>query len=272
MSKYKLIALDMDGTLLNSKKEISPKNMEYIEKAFEQGKHVVISTGRCVAELQQYIDMIPNLRYLICMSGAMIYDLKEEKIIYSTEIPAAALEKIKSIEARKDVMIILQSRACILNRRSLERLEEYNMGEYRKLLETVSTKTDNVFDYVEKNKQVVGKVNICHTSIEEMEETKKELAGFGLEFNYANGKSLEISPENITKGTGIVRLCEYLGIDIEETIAVGDADNDMDGLKKAGLGVAMENALERVKDVADDITKDCDNDGCAWVIEKYLLD
>lgn len=272
MGKYKLIALDMDGTLLNSKKEISPKNMEMIQKAFEKGKHVVLSTGRCVAELQQYIDMMPNLRYLICMSGAMIYDLKDEKVIYSMAIPAPAMEKIKSIEAEKDVMLILQSGACILNGKNLERLDKFNMGEYRELLGTVSTKTDDIFEYVEKNRQVIGKVNICHTSVKDMEETKKELSDYGLEFNFANEKSLEISPENITKGTGIIRLCEHLGIDIEETIAVGDAENDMDGLKKAGLGVAMGNALDDVKAVADVITRDCDNDGCADVIEKYLID
>ena len=70
MSEYKLIGLDMDGTLLNSKKKITPENMAAIEKAFSQGKEVVLSTGRSVAELREYTDIIKGLKYLVCTSGA----------------------------------------------------------------------------------------------------------------------------------------------------------------------------------------------------------
>ena len=83
MSEYKLIGLDMDGTLLNSKKKITPENMAAIEKAFSQGKEVVLSTGRSVAELREYTDIIKGLKYLVCTSGAMVYDLEKEEIIYA---------------------------------------------------------------------------------------------------------------------------------------------------------------------------------------------
>ena len=79
MSEYKLIGLDMDGTLLNLKKKITPENMAAIEKAFSQGKEVVLSTGRSVAELREYTDIIKGLKYLVCISGQWYMTLKKKK-------------------------------------------------------------------------------------------------------------------------------------------------------------------------------------------------
>lgn len=85
MSKYKLIAFDMDGTLLNSEKRISERTLEAVNRAFDAGKEVILSTGRCVAELREYFKRIPRLRYVVCSSGAILYDVKEEKILYSNQ-------------------------------------------------------------------------------------------------------------------------------------------------------------------------------------------
>lgn len=79
MSKYKLIAFDMDGTLLNSRKQISEHTLEAINRAFDAGKEVILSTGRCVAELREYFKRIPGLRYVVCSSGAILYDVKRKR-------------------------------------------------------------------------------------------------------------------------------------------------------------------------------------------------
>lgn len=94
MSKYKLIAFDMDGTLLNSEKRISERTLEAVNRAFDAGKEVILSTGRCVAELREYFKRIPGLRYVVCSSGAILYDVKEEKILYSNSISIELAEKI----------------------------------------------------------------------------------------------------------------------------------------------------------------------------------
>lgn len=93
MSKYKLIAFDMDGTLLNSEKRISERTLEAVNRAFDAGKEVILSTGRCVAELREYFKRIPGLRYVVCSSGAILYDVKEEKILYSNSISIELAEK-----------------------------------------------------------------------------------------------------------------------------------------------------------------------------------
>lgn len=83
---------------------------------------------------------------------------------------------------------------------------------------------------------------------------------------------LEISARGVNKGSGLERLCLHIGVPINECIVVGDADNDVEALKKAGLAVAMGNANSNVKKIADVVVADCDRNGCAEVIEKYLLD
>ena len=86
MSKYQLIAFDMDGTLLNSNKEITQKSIQMIAKAVDAGKHVVLNTGRGPAELLDHVDLIPGLRYMNCTSGAMVYDWVEKQTIYSNPL------------------------------------------------------------------------------------------------------------------------------------------------------------------------------------------
>jgi hypothetical protein len=83
--------------------------------------------------------------------------------------------------------------------------------------------------------------------------------------------SLEISAQKVDKGIGLKKLCEYLGISIDETIAVGDGYNDLEALKAAGLSIAMGNAVEEIKEIADVVVADCDHDGCAQAIEQYLI-
>ena len=147
MSEYKLIGLDMDGTLLNSKKKITPENMAAIEKAFSQGKEVVLSTGRSVAELREYTDIIKGLKYLVCTSGAMVYDLEKEETIYCAPIPNEVIDKVSEIAETSDVMVILQTTEAIAKKTDLDNLEHFHLNVYKELLNSVATKVDNVFEY-----------------------------------------------------------------------------------------------------------------------------
>lgn len=271
MSQYKLIALDMDGTLLNSKKEISKKNLEMIERAFAEGKQVALSTGRCIAELEQYLDIIPGLRYIVCVSGAMVYDLKEKRSISSNAITEQNIRKIMDIVRDKDIMIHFMSDKSIVQNCDFEKIEYYQMGVYRPLFEEAADKIDNIYDYYEQNRVEIDKLNLYHHTAEEREQTREKLKGLDLVLKNSEEAGLEISAKNVTKGTGLMSLCEHLGISIDETIAVGDADNDIDVLKTAGLSVAMGNADDEIKEICDVVVGDCDHDGCAEAIEKYLL-
>ena len=191
MSDYQLIAFDMDGTLLNSQKEISPACIHWIHQAALAGKTVILNTGRCPAELEEYFALLPDLTYVNCVSGALVYNHATKETIYSRTLP----------------------------------------------VDTVKKKADP------------GSETGCRTC-----------------------RCCDNFPGNLHKGIGLSRLCEYLHIPLSQTIVVGDADNDAAVLEAAGLPVAMANANDRIKALADVITmQDNDHDGCAEVIQKYLL-
>lgn len=271
MGNYKLIAFDMDGTLLNSKKQIRPETLKAIDKAFDAGKEVILCTGRCIAELKEYMEQLPRLRYIVGVSGALVYDVKEEKEIYMKEIPKEQmhqiLESVKGIDAMPHIM----NHASIVSERDFENMEHFDMKGYIPLFDKVATKVDNLYDYYEEYEIPVAKFNLYHATGEKRDKTKNLLKDTGLELVDAEQTSVEISAKGITKGTGLEQLCKYLGITMNEVIAVGDADNDIDVLSKVGLAIAMGNANEKVKSICDVIVSDCDSDGCVEAVEKYLL-
>ena len=104
MSKYKMIAFDMDGTLLNSQKKVRKETLDAINKAFDGGKEVILCTGRALAELEEYIELIPRMRYMVMTSGAIVYDIKEKKDIYANEISVEIMDKILNYIKDKDIM------------------------------------------------------------------------------------------------------------------------------------------------------------------------
>ena len=149
MSHYKLIAFDMDGTLLNSQKVISEENIVAIKKAVAADKIVILSTGRCLPELEDYVDTIPNLRYVNCLSGACVYDVAQKKTIFSAYIDVeTALEILDTIEGR-DVMVEILTDKLIIQRDNFENIEKYGMGVYRDLYEKKAIKVENL-NFIEK--------------------------------------------------------------------------------------------------------------------------
>lgn len=271
MSGYKLIAFDMDGTLLNSQKRISEHTLDAVNRAFDAGKEVVLSTGRCVAELREYFVQMPRLRYVICSSGAILYDIKEEKILYSNCIPVDTVREILKASKKEDLMVHLLAIESIVQKTDIPQMERFGMGVYQPMYEAVTTQVDDIYEYYEQAPFEVPKLNLYHASTEGRDRSRKRLENLDLVLADAERSSLECSAPGVTKGTGLIRLCEHLGIQINETIAAGDADNDLNILQTAGLAVAVGNANEHVKTVADVIVKDCNHDGCAEAIERFLL-
>ena len=146
------------------------------------------------------------------------------------------------------------------------------MGVYIPMYEKVCTKVEDTIKFHYEDKQGIEKMNLFHTTPQDRENTRKKLQGLPIEMLDAEETSLEISPLGVTKGFGLKKLCEYLNMGIEQSIAVGDADNDLDILKTAGLAIAMGNANENAQKIADVKVADNDHDGVAEAIYKYLLE
>ena len=256
---YELIGLDMDGTLLNSEKKINSGVILAIKEAIENGKHISLSSGRALAEIEEYREQLKDMEYAILESGALVYNLKNEEIISASTIDEEIVSKIFDTVKDKDVFIHLISKGrSISPKRLIPQMEKYHMGIYIPLYERVCTKVEDTVTFHNEDKQGIEKINLFHTCPQDREDTRKKL--------------LEISPLGVTKGYGLKKLCKHLNIEVEQSIVVGDADNDLDVLKTAGLAVAMGNANANVKKIADVEVMDNDHDGVAEAIYKYLLE
>ena len=268
---YQLIAFDMDGTLLDSKKKISAATLEMIHAAAKQGKTIALSTGRSLAELGEHRKILSDVRYSICASGAHVVDLLDEKKIYTCPIsPEDALAVLDAAEDQ-DLMFHMLADRSYVQADQLERMADYNMGIYQEPFHHTGTPVDDIRAFYRDNRFPLYKLNLYNRGEAQRRLMEKRLLHLGLTMTDSEISSLECSAPGISKGYGLIKLCEYLNIPVEETIAVGDADNDINILETAGLAVAMGNANDKVKAIADVVVADNDHDGCAEAIRKYLL-
>lgn len=270
--RYDLVAFDMDGTLLNSEKHVSRNTRAAIKKAAEAGKQVVLATGRCVAELKDCGDELADVRYMVCESGALLYDSWKDEILYRETLPESLADFILQAIADEDVMpYYFVKGQAFTERGKLERLEHYLMGIYRPMMERVCVQIEDISSEYKRNKPGIEKLNLYCASTELRERMKEKLRNQPATLAYAETASLEISPLNVSKVNGLKRLSSILHIPMERMIAVGDADNDETMLRAAGLSVAMGNSLAHIKELCDVVVAGNDQDGCVQVIEEFLL-
>ena len=269
---YQLIALDLDGTLLNSRKVIPPEALRAIRTVCAAGKTVVFDTGRAVCELEEQIALLPEVRYAVFASGAGLYDIQEKKTFGLCGIPSALTERIFALARTKDCMPqIVTPNADVIQSSHMDSLEHFHMDVYRPMYEKAMTLVPDIYAFAASCADPFLKINIYHVDPQERIRTRAQLETPELELVYSEVSSLECSAAGVSKGAGLERLCALLGIPMAECIAVGDADNDIPMLRAAGLGVAMGNAPDYVKTAADRVVSDLDHGGCAEAI-RMLLD
>lgn len=275
MSEYKLIVLDMDGTLLNSEKKISEGNKAAIKEAAEAGRLIALNTGRAIAELMPYADEFRYIRYAVSASGAVVYDFYDDKILYKKSIDLSLMQKIMEVSKLEKIMPeVVTDRRVLFNKSDIPHTAEYQMGVYRPLYEEVGTMVPSVYDEIRRVYAYgsgVQKINLYHVDREASVRTRDRLKGLPLERIFAETSSLELSAAGVDKGAGLKMLAKSLNIPISQTISVGDADNDVPMLQTAGLSVAMGNAFENALNASDVQVADCDHDGVAEAIRKYLI-
>ena len=271
MSKYRLIALDIDGTLLNSRKEVAPDTLRAVRRAAEAGIAVVFCTGRAVSELEEFYPLLPEIRYAVFASGSGLYDIQKREAFSLRGIPRTQTEEIMALAATKDMMpqIVLADRDVIQSSH-MDNLDHYHMGIYRPLYQRAMTLTPDIFAFFRACRDEILKINMYHADRLERIRTRAQLEHLQMEKVYSEVSSLECSALGVNKGTGLLRLCDALGIDRAASAAVGDAENDIPMLQTAGLGIAMGNGADAVKNAADRVVADMDHGGCAEAINVVL--
>jgi len=274
MSKYRLMAVDMDGTLLNEHHEISCHTEETIRRAVEQGKYVVPCTGRNLAELLDYEAYFPLFRYSIQANGTTVYDHIQQRPVSRLRMDDEELRYIYEVIQRRDTMtqMFIEGKGY-LDKKDSSCLPHYRISEgVSRMYERRMIWREDLWEWVLREHIPVEKIAIFYYDIDQQNEDWKLFERRDVTLTQATYDIVEISHRDSGKGAGLRRLCEVLGIPLEETIAAGDGPNDLAMLETAGFAVAMDNACDEVKSIADWIAPSCYDDGVAAAIEQLLLD
>lgn len=268
--KYRLLAMDMDGTALNSEKQVSPRTKAAVEAALEAGKEVLFATGRCPAEVREYLALFPAMRYTVYLSGALVRDEKMGRALLDSPIPRPLAEQVLDVLAGVDAMAtVFAGEDVHVERRGRDRLDYFNCACFGENFERHAVWMDDIRDALDRGP--VYKINLyCHNRAA-WQKAMERLSGLNVTCSQGVSNNVEVTLRGTGKGEGLAAVCAAAGVPLSEAVAVGDEANDLSMLRAAGLGVAMANATAEVREAAGARTGDCDHDGAAMVIEKYLL-
>ncbi len=279
MSNIKLIALDLDGTLFNNQSKISDGNLAAIRKATEKGIYIVISSGRPFCGLPFAQLDGTGIRYAITTNGSAIYDIITKQCIYEdcmdSSITSPILDFLLSKDIHMDAFIhgdAVSPKKCLAAAYKLA-----SPAPLKKYIIESRTRVDDLPEYLKENHFEIQKMTLNFYPDEngvlvDRNEVKEFLLNNKNITCVSGGyHNLEFTKAGVDKGAGLKKLAEYLHINMNDTMAVGDTENDISILKAAAIGVAMANATEDVKAIADEITLSNDEDGVASIISKYAF-
>lgn len=271
--KYKLIASDMDETLLNDHHEICSRNIELINKAKEKGVKFVPATGRGYAAIQNCLKELglydQEDEYVISFNGGALSENKNNKLLFFEGLSFEKTKEIFEFGLKQDVCIHIYTKDKLY----VYRLSESEAERIKNQKVECIVMEEDTMDFLKD--EPISKILYQNTDVPylmTLEPLMQSIVKGECAVSYSSNRYMEFNKIGIDKGAGLHKLCELLGIDISETIAVGDNYNDMPMLLVAGLSVAANNAVEDVKKACD-ITTDADNNEgvIAEIIERFIL-
>lgn len=273
---YKMICIDMDGTLLNRKHKISEKSKTAIRKAHNMGVHVVVCTGRLYADAEAYSDLIGVKSPIIASNGAVIRGVNRKDIIYKSIFDEELCTKILNIFFRYNLKPIINTpeKSYCGNFKFKLFIEFIKLiGGVNKSFKTEYVSSQRKWpNILKEEKNNIVKCEVINMDINKLIKIRKELeANKEIEIVSSTSHNIEVTKKGISKGKAIEILADHYNIKREEIIAIGDSENDLSMIEFAGTGIAMGNAIELVKQKADYVTETNDNDGVAEAINKFVL-
>lgn len=273
----KLIAIDLDGTLLDSRKQVSRRNLDTLERARQQGVLIVPVTGRPAQGLPQAVLDLPGLRYAVTSNGATIRDLEADRFLLEQHLTPALCREILALCAEVPMIReVFREGVGYLTQADWDTLMDRHRGNSAMLEYVLGTRRvlpGSLEDFLREDDRPVEELFFLTESPEEKTALRQRLSALpDVSFADPFPNDLEVLAGGIDKGRGLLHLLEHLGIDPAQTLALGDGGSDIPLLRAAGIGVAMGNALPFVQAEADWVTATCDEDGVALAIEKFVLD
>ncbi len=278
MPDIKLIALDLDGTLFNHNGEITPMTISELNRAAAQGVHTVISTGRPFNGLPFAQIEDTAIEYALTTNGAAVYRIKDKACLYENtmdlDMLTPVLDFVLSREIHIDLYIDGEGFTPIRCRENLGRLAVPD--SLKRYMIATRTPVEDLVAYVKDCGKKIQKINLNFYpqpdgTLAYREETIQFLKSLSaIEVVCGGFNNFEISKAGVTKSTGLHALTAHLGVTMEQTMAVGDSENDFSMINAAGLGVAMGNASDDIKAIADYITASNEEDGVGKAIQRFI--
>lgn len=276
--EYKMVCIDMDGTLLGKGKKISEENKNAIKRVHEKGIKIVVATGRIYNNAEYYSHILGVMSPVIAANGAIVRDKINSRVIYENPINhKECLQLIDLLFEMKmffhfytlngiysnNLVTDLATKLYMKKQIGYEDLKiQYHIIKDKKRWKEIFKNNTN-----EINKCIAMTLN--PKKMIEFKEKLKDIKGI---VNFGSGsRSVEINNSGVSKGNAVKALADYYGIKREEIVAIGDNENDLSMIEYAGVGVAMGNAIDSLKDVADYITSSNKENGVAKALEKFFL-
>ncbi len=272
----KLIALDLDGTLLTEDKRLSERNRRALEACIQKGIYIVPCTGRTFEGIPASVRQIQGIQYAILTNGAQIQNAVTGEVIERRALDwqkaVQIIDKISGYTLMYDTYEDGRGKA---DKRFLDALEFYEIRpEICELIRKTRDPLLSLRDYLDEKHPFLDKMNIYFKGYdrETKQRVREELAEIeGIAVTSSMPNNLEVNGEGASKGNAILLLAQHLGLSPSQTMAFGDGENDCSMMQLAGIGVAMDNGNPELKQQADFIARSNEEDGIARVIEKLIL-
>ena len=263
----KLLLLDLDDTLLNSKGELSGRTETAVRAAVDKGVTVAIASGRMHASIMPYVERLNTHGPVVSYNGALIRDSVTARTIYSNPLPLDLAKKVTAFAKEKDIFCQFYTEQDYFFEKHCALSEAY--------FKSTGIKGIALGGNLEgKIKEAPPKILLIDFDIEKITkvlgELKKEF-GNALYITRSKGQYIEIMNKNVNKGAALLKMCELFSINPKNSMAIGDGLNDLEMIKNAGTGVAVEKAADELKAAADIVCGSADDDGPARIIEEIVL-
>lgn len=275
MRKPKLIALDLDGTLLTSDKKLATGDREALKKAAAAGIEIVPTTGRFYGMMPEVIRSLTFVHYVITVNGAAVMDLTRNRTVYKAELPLAkALEIMTYLDTLPVIYDCYMGNRGWMTAGQQAKASQFAPDEhYLKLLLEQRQPVPELKAFLRERGTDVQKILLFTDGPELQKRLLSELEQRfpGTVVTSSTRNNVEINEEHATKGEALKGLAKGLGFDVSETLAFGDGLNDLSLIRTAGIGVAMKNAEPEILEAADYITASNDDCGVAAGIERFCF-
>lgn len=271
---YKLVAIDMDGTLLNRNNEISETNKNILKVITEMGIQVVISTGRLFTSARYYAKKLGLITPIIACNGAYVCEYHRNNVLYERPLKTMDIKNvIELLENNNMYYHFYDNENFYTKELKYNSLKYYNWNKKQKKGDKINIEVlKNPLEFIIDEKPTVYKIVVMDKNSDKLNYISKKLINNrNIEVVSSMTKSFDIMDKGVSKGETLRELCKIFSINSDEVIAIGDNHNDISMIKYAKTGIAMGNGEKEVKEMADIVTDTNDNDGVGKALKELIL-